>query len=158
MNYNCRVEIERVNGKFVVQFEISNYGRARRSRHSAETMGDVLAIVAKAHDDGLAEIEAFLRPAQAVAEPASQDVHEVDGFYHVAQCKGDCGAIAGCATQWQADEVSKMTAGRKPPPPAFERVGGNDPIPYLGAPTPPAPKIDGRSKEARAAKRRFAAA
>ena len=116
MNYNCRVEIERVNGKFVTQVEISNYGRAKRSRHSAETMDDALAIVAKAHNDGLAEIEAFLRPAPVAVEAAQPSSGPV--IIDVV----DVGEVV-----LRASEVA-------------------------------APKIDGRSKEARAIKRRFAAA
>lgn len=31
-----------------------------------------------------------------------------DGWYHRLTCPGDCGAIAGCAPQWQADEIAAM--------------------------------------------------
>lgn len=70
MNYNMRVEIERVNGNFIVQVELSNAGRAKRNRLTATSLDDALAAVRDSYDVGMKEMEAFLNPPVAQVEPA----------------------------------------------------------------------------------------
>ena len=70
MNYNMRVEIERVNGVFIVQVEMSNAGRAKRNRVTAVTLEEALAAVTTSYEDGMKEMEAFLNPPLVVDIPA----------------------------------------------------------------------------------------
>lgn len=70
VNYNMKVEIERVNGVWVTQVEMANYGRARRITVRLEDLGEALKQVAEFHDENLTEMENFLIGSQPDNLPA----------------------------------------------------------------------------------------
>ncbi|WP_298800132.1 hypothetical protein [uncultured Devosia sp.] len=73
MQHNSKVEIERVNGKYVSQIEVSSIGRAGRKRLVADTFHEALKQVAGAHDELLGHVETFHKASQPAPVPVADE-------------------------------------------------------------------------------------
>lgn len=62
MNYNLRIEVERVNGKFVAQVEVSGCGKCSRSRTVYSEFDEMMEGVADTYAQGIKAISAYNAP------------------------------------------------------------------------------------------------
>lgn len=59
MNYNARIQAERINGNFTAEVEVSGTGRNSRKHIVAETFDDLMAQIKDAHDSGVRQLEEY---------------------------------------------------------------------------------------------------
>jgi hypothetical protein len=78
INHNVRVEIERVNGNFVAQCEVSSCGRAKRTRKVSDTFVEAMEGVAVDYLAGLAEVISYSQ-ASPPNLPSVEPVRTADG-------------------------------------------------------------------------------
>lgn len=72
MNYNLRVEMERVNGKVVTQVEVSGVGRAGRERFDSPDFDSALVTLKETHDKLLGGVSQYHTNSQPAPDPAPE--------------------------------------------------------------------------------------
>lgn len=71
MNYNLKVEMERINGNVVSNIEVSSAGLARRTRIVSADFDKALGDLKVKHGELLTQLETFHAPASAPAPETS---------------------------------------------------------------------------------------
>lgn len=104
MNYNFRLEMERVRNVFVSQVEVASVGIARRKRIESPDFDTAIKDVKKAHDDALAEVQAYFSRSTPAA-PAT----------HPSEVKASKPAVKKVVKK-QAKAKQKSASAHKPAP------------------------------------------